>query len=62
MKKTIRVSPISCMNKMKEFLPKLVFDKVSDLCVRIKVENEKVKKKPTKIDEFVEIKKNLLQL
>jgi len=62
MKKTIRISPVNCLNKMKDFLPQMVFEKVSDLCDKMKIENEKVKKKPTKIDEFVEIKKNLILL
>jgi len=61
-KKTMRISPVACINKLKEFLPSLVYDKVVILCERIKIENEKVKKKPTKIDEFVTIKKNLIEL
>lgn len=62
MKKTIRTSPIQCINRLKEFLPVMVLDKVVDLCDRMKAENQKVKKQPTKIDEYVLIKRNLLQL
>jgi len=62
MKKRIRESPKQCWKMLQEFIPKFQFEKIDSLCETLKVEYEKVSRKPQSIDQFVVIMNDLNDL
>ena len=62
MKKRIKDSPKQCWNVLKEFIPKLQFEKIDYLCEIFKVEHDKVSRKPQSVDQFIVIMNDLKEL
>lgn len=62
MKRRIRASPKESMKKLQDFVPMFQYEKLDALCEILKVEFEKVSRKPQSIDQFVVIMGDLNSL
>lgn len=58
----IRPSPGKCLMAIRDFLPKLSFQKLASLCTELEEANVLLSRIPTNINEFVEIMKYLTKI
>jgi hypothetical protein len=62
LKAEIKPSPGKCLMAIRNYMPKLSFDKLSSLCVELEESNVLLSRIPTNINEFVDIMKYLWKM